>query len=292
MKKVAYLASRVTIPGSMIRRTDAFEHDFMMDALRSPFRARGLEVVDVCWDDPKVDWTQFEAAIIGTTWDYWDRLEEFLAALDAIGKQTRLYNPADLVRWNSRKTYLRDLEAKGARLIPTLWLDTCGEAEAKAAFDALGADTVVFKRQVGAGAKDQHKLSRGEAVPQMKHPMMAQPFLPMIQKEGELSFIFIDGEFCHALIKRAQPGDYRIQSSYGGREEVLHPSADDLAAARAILSALDEAPLYGRVDMLRGEDGALLLMELEVIEPYLYPKEGPGLGERMAAAVAKRISAA
>ena len=97
------------------------------------------------------------------------------------------------------------------------------------------------------------------------------------------------GEFCHALIKRAQPGDYRIQSSYGGREEVLHPSADDLVAARAILGTLDETPLYGRVDMLRGEDGGLLLMELEVIEPYLYPKEGPELGERMAAAVARRL---
>ncbi|ABI77187.1 conserved hypothetical protein [Hyphomonas neptunium ATCC 15444] len=291
MKKIAYLASRVTIPGSIIRRTDSFEHDYTMDALRPAFAARGMEMVDVCWDDDTVDWASFEAAIIGTTWDYWDRLEEFLAALAAIEAKTRLFNPAALVRWNCRKTYLRDLEARGAKLIPTLWLDQCGEAEVNAAFDTLGADTVVFKRQVGAGAKDQHKLSRGDAIPEMKHKMMAQPFLPMIQKEGELSFIFIDGEFCHALVKRAQPGDYRIQSSYGGREGVLHPSAEDLAAARAILGALDEAPLYGRVDMLRGEDGELLLMELEVIEPYLYPKEGPELGERMAAAIARRISA-
>lgn len=291
MKKIAYLASRVTIPGSMVRRTDAFEHDFTMDALRPAFAARGMEVVDVCWDDGKVDWAGFEAAIIGTTWDYWDRLDEFLAALDGIEAKTRLFNPATLVRWNCRKTYLRELETRGAKLIPTLWIEACGETEARAAFDTLGADTVVFKRQVGAGAKDQHKLNRGDAIPAMKHPMMAQPFLPMIQKEGELSFIFIDGEFCHALIKRAQPGDYRIQSSYGGREEALHPSAEDLAAARAILGTLDAPPLYGRVDMLRGEDGGLLLMELEVIEPYLYPKEGPELGERMAAAVARRIGA-
>ena len=292
MKKIAYLASRVTIPGSIVRRTDAFEHDFTMDALRPAFEARGMGIEDVCWDDTKADWASFDAAIIGTTWDYWDRLDEFLAALDMIGTKTRLMNPASLVRWNCRKTYLRELEARGAKLIPTLWLDSCGEAEVRAAFDALGAETLVFKRQVGAGAKGQHKLTRADAVPEMPHPMMAQPFLPMIQKEGELSFIFVDGEFCHALVKRAQPGDYRIQSSYGGREEVLHPSAEDLAAARAIIGALDEAPLYGRVDMLRGEDGGLLLMELEVIEPYLYPKEGPELGERMAAAVAKRIGVA
>lgn len=291
MKKAAYLASRVTLPGSLIRRTDAFEHDYTMDALRPAFEARGITLDDVSWDDETADWASYDAVIIGTTWDYWDRLGEFLAALSAIEAKTRLFNPSALVRWNSRKTYLRDLEARGAKLIPTLWLDTCGEAEARAAFDQLGADTLVFKRQVGAGAKGQHKLTRGEAIPDMPHPMMVQPFLPMIQTEGELSFIFIDGELSHALVKRAQPGDYRIQSSYGGREEVLHPSAEDLAAAKSVLGALDEAPLYGRVDMLRGEDGGLQLMELEVIEPYLYPIEGPELGVRMAEAVAKRIGA-
>jgi hypothetical protein len=289
MRKIAYLASRVTLPGSPIRRTDAFEHDFMMDALRGPFETRGLRLEDVSWDDAKVDWASYAGVIIGTTWDYWDRLEEFLAALDRIEAQTRLFNPSALVRWNIRKTYLRDLEAKGAQLIPTLWLDVADEAAAKAAFDTLGAGDVVFKRQVGAGAKDQHRVTRGEAIPEMRHPMMAQPFMPMIQTEGELSFIFIDGSFCHALVKRAQPGDYRIQSTYGGREEKITPSADDLTSAKAIIAALDEPPLYGRVDMLRGADGGLLLMELEVIEPYLYPVEGPELGERMAAGVARRL---
>ncbi len=289
MKKIAYLASRVTLPGSLIRRTDAFEHDFMMDALRGPFEARGMRVEDLSWDDPNVDWPDYAAVLIGTTWDYWDRLDEFLATLARIEGQTQLFNPAALVKWNIRKTYLRDLEARGAKLIPTVWLDVADEAGARAAFDTLGSDDLVFKRQVGAGAKGQHRLKRGEPVPEMPHPMMVQPFLPMIQQEGELSFIFIDGEFCHALIKRAQPGDYRIQSTYGGREEKIAPSADDLAAARAIIGALGAPPLYGRVDMLRGADGGLLLMELEVIEPYLYPVEGPELGERLAAGVARRL---
>ena len=119
--------------------------------------------------------------------------------------------------------------------------------------------------------------------------MMVQPFLPMIQQEGELSFIFVDGQFSHALMKRAKPGDYRIQSSYGGIEEAIEPSADDMAAAHAILGTLDEMPLYARVDMLRDEDGALLLMELELIEPYLYPEQGPNLGRLMARAVAGRL---
>ena len=261
----------------------------MMRSLVPAFAEKGMSVVDVAWDDPDADWGSFGAAIIGTTWDYWDRIDEFLGTLESIGKRTRLFNSAGMVRWNSRKTYLKDLESKGARLIPTLWMDKVTAEAATGAFDTLGSDDLVFKRQVGAGARDQFRLKRGEAIPTVAHPMMVQPFLNMIQVEGEISFIFIDGQFSHALIKRAANGDYRIQSEYGGREEPIVPSLQDLAAAQAIMDALDQTPLYGRVDMLRAEDGQLLLMELELIEPYLYPIEGPELGRRMAAAVAREL---
>jgi hypothetical protein len=290
--KIAYLASQVTLPGTPNRRDDAFEHDYMMDALRPAFAARGMTIQDVSWDDPDADWGSYGAVIIGTTWDYWDRQAEFLAALERIQAATRLYNPAELVRWNIHKTYLRDLEARGARIIPTVWLDKADAASAAAAFDTLRADDLVFKRQVGAGADGQHRLQRGGAVPDMPHPMMAQPFLSAIQTEGEYSFIFIGGQFCHALVKRAVPGDYRIQSKYGGKETPVDPPADDLSDAAAIIAMLDEAPLYARVDMVRGEDGRLVLMELEAIEPYLYPIEGPRLGEMLAGAVAERLETA
>ncbi|MEM1036882.1 MAG: hypothetical protein AAGI14_09010 [Pseudomonadota bacterium] len=289
MKRIAYLASKVTLPGSSTRRSDAFEHDYMMDALRPAFEARGMTIDDVDWADTSQDWSAYEAAIIGTTWDYWDHQDAFLKTLETIETQTKLHNPAALVAWNSHKSYLRDLEAKGAKLIPTLWLDEANETTAREAFETLGSDDLVFKRQVGAGASGQHRLKSGDPIPHMPHPMMVQPFLSKIVEEGELSFIFIDGELSHALIKRAAKGDYRIQSSYGGVEEAITPSADDLAAAKAILNTLDETPLYARVDMLRGEDGGLLLMELELIEPYLYPLQGPELGERFAEAMAKRL---
>ena len=289
MKRIAYLASKVTLPGSPNRRSDAYEHDHMMTALRPPFDAQGLQVHDVDWADTSQDWSQFDAAIVGTTWDYWDHQDAFLKTLNTIEKTTPLYNPAGLVAWNSHKSYLRDLEAKGARLIPTLWLDIADETAARKAFDTLDSTDLVFKRQVGAGADGQHRLKRDEPVPHMPYPMMVQPFLPQIIKEGELSFIFIDGDLSHTLVKRAADGDYRIQSSYGGIEEAVTPNTADLSAAQAILDTLDGTPLYARVDMLRGEDGGLLLMELEMIEPYLYPLQGPNLGERLAAALSKRL---
>ncbi|MEM0985091.1 MAG: hypothetical protein AAGJ32_02485 [Pseudomonadota bacterium] len=286
---IVYLASAVTLPGSPTRRSDAYEHDQMMDALEGPLASEGLGLSAVRWDAEGVDWSRYGAAIIGTTWDYWDRQEQFLSTLEGIERQTRLLNPSKLVRWNSHKGYLRDLAAQGARTISTLWVDHPTEEAVATGFETLGSADVVWKRQVGAGAAGQHRLTPGDPVPDMPHAMMAQPFLPAIQTEGELSFIFIDGAFCHALMKRAAEGDYRIQSSYGGAETAVDPSADDLAAAKSILGLLDAPPLYARVDMLRADDGGLLLMELELIEPFLYPLQGPDLGPRMAAALERRL---
>lgn len=289
MIKIAYLASKVTLPGSPVRRSDAFEHDRMMDALRAPFADLGMEVIDVDWADQTQDWASYSAVIIGTTWDYWDHAEEFLRTLDKIEQQTRLFNSAQLVRWNSHKSYLKDLAEEEVRVIPTLWIDQVDDAAFRNAFEALGSDDLVFKRQVGAGADGQFRLSPTDPRPEMPHPMMVQPFMPKIQEEGEYSFIFIYGSFSHALLKQAKAGDYRIQSTYGGVETAITPSDEDLADAAAILDILREIPLYARVDMLRGDDGRLLLMELELIEPYLYPLEGKRLGRMMAMAVRMRL---
>jgi hypothetical protein len=118
---------------------------------------------------------------------------------------------------------------------------------------------------------------------------MIQPLIPAIVTEGEFSFLFIDGVFSHALVKRAAEGDYRIQEAYGGRSLRVEPSPPDRARASAVLEALAEAPLYARVDMVRGADGGLLLMELEVLEPYLFPAEGPSIGVMLAAALKRRL---
>ncbi|MEM1150401.1 MAG: hypothetical protein AAGI03_07565 [Pseudomonadota bacterium] len=287
--RIAYLASQITLPGSPTRRSDAYEHDWMMKTLEPAFAELGMAIEALAWDDPEADWGRYDAAIIGTTWDYWNRTDAFLNQLEAIERQTRLFNPSALARWNSRKTYLKDLESTGARLIPTLWIDDMTEAAAQEAFDILQSDCLVFKRQVGAGADGQHRLNRGDPVPAMAHPMMVQPFIPAIVEEGEISFVMIGGELSHALLKTAAPGDYRIQSIYGGVERSLDPTKADLEAANAVIAALEEPPLYARVDMLRAPDGGLVLMELELIEPYLYPRQGPGVGARLAAELKKRV---
>jgi glutathione synthase/RimK-type ligase-like ATP-grasp enzyme len=196
------------------------------------------------------------------------------------------------VRWNIRKTYLREFEARGVPIIPTLWSERPVGADIGEAMNAFGVEDVVLKRQIGGGARGQTRYTRANMPDEgalLDRPGMIQPFIASVATEGEYSFLFVDGAFSHALVKRARAGDYRIQEAYGGNSQAVEPSARDRRQACAVLEAIDEQPLYARVDMVRGEDGALLLMELEVIEPYLFPKDGPQIGDMLGGALRRRI---
>lgn len=293
--RIAFLACPGTLPGSPTRRYDAFEHDYQIAALREGLAGRA-EVVDLDWRAPFDVLAGFDLALIGTAWDYTAAKDEFLARLDALeAAGVQVCNASEVVRWNADKRYLSDLAARGAVAIPTLWPETPGEADLRAAFDHFDCDKVVVKRQVGSGAEGQDCFTRDDpalADWTMDRPGMIQPFLPSIQGEGEISFIFVDGQLSHALTKQAQPGEYRIQSSFGGIETAIEPAPDDRAAAEAIMAALPFAapPLYARIDMVRLDDGRLAVMEAELIEPYLYPLQGPDFGGTLAEAVLRRIS--
>lgn len=287
--RIAYLCCHDTHPASAHRRPDAYEHDQIVAQLRAPLSS-DEELDEVIWNDPTFDPSTYDVALIGTTWDYTDQLEQFLDALYKISEQTVQLNPLSLVEWNTQKTYLRELEELGAPVLPTIWLDQANDATVHHAFDELEADRIVLKQQVGANSKGQYLLRRDDPIPPCPHPMMVQAFEPAIQTEGEYSFIFIENELSHALIKRPGHGDYRIQASYGGTEEAITPSAEDIDRARSVLAYLPERPLYARVDMIRNQRGNLRLMELELIEPFLYPMQGPDLGEMLIRALRTRLA--
>lgn len=287
--KIAYLCSQDTLPDAECRRADAFEHDLMMQELQPGFRQQDLQLEAVDWR-ADLDWSSYAAALIGTTWDYCDNFHAFISQLAHIEISTRLFNPTSLVRWNGCKTYLRDLAKEGANVIPSLFFDALDETNLKESFAKFGSD-LVCKYQTGAGAIGQHRIRLGEEMPRMNAPIMVQRFLPTICSDGEISFVYIDGNYSHAVCKKPKPGDYRIQSLYGGTEHAFRPSAEDLNAAHQILVRLPEIPLYARVDMVRSAQGTLMLMELELIEPYLYPTPGCILGEGLAAALRRKLCA-
>jgi hypothetical protein len=290
-KPIAFLACAGTLPDSPERRSDAFEHDHQVAALRGGLAGSGVELVEINWRAPLLDFAGFGMALVGTPWDYAEAKDEFLAKLAALeASGLVLCNPLNVLRWNADKLYLKELAARGAPVIPTLWPQRAGAQDILAAFDHFGCDKLVAKRRVGAGAVGQSCLERGDAALaqwRSDQPMMIQPFLPAIQSEGEYSFIFVDGALSHALVKQAKAGDYRVQSSYGGREAEITPAPADRAAAQQVMAVLPfaRAPLYARIDMVRLPDGGLALIEAEMIEPYLYPLQGPEFGARMAKAL-------
>ena len=302
MKRIAFLACAETLPAGREglgerrgkRRGDAFEHDLFVAALRPAFEAAGLELIERDWRAPLATLGECDAALLGTAWDYQDDFPAFLERLETLeARGVRVWNPSPVVRWNGDKRYLRELADKGVPSIPALWFASAGAGEVAIALDAFGARRVVVKRQVGAGGLDQHMFGADDLPPpgwRTDRPCLIQPFLPSIRDEGELTFVYIGGQFCHSLRKRPAAGEYRVQSLYGGTEEAHPATPTEQAAADTVMAALPFGDLlYARIDMVRLDDGSLALMEAELIEPYLYPEQGPELGERLARTVKERL---
>lgn len=276
---VAVLASADMMPDAQNRYVAAAIGEAQIHLMREALAQVGRDIQIVQWDGDGIDWSRYEAAITAVTWDYAARPEQFLARLAEVAEQTRLINSLDVIRWNLNKTYLKDLAERGAQMVPTRWVDKATPEAAEAAFAAFGTDRIVIKPVVGAGAWRQVLFAKGEAWPSEADlppgAAMIQPFLSTIQSEGEYSFLFFNGQFSHAVVKRPKKGDYRIQTSFGGSAEPYMPSADDLLDARDVLESVPEELFHARVDMVRAEDGSLLLMELELIEPYLFVEDAP-----------------
>jgi glutathione synthase/RimK-type ligase-like ATP-grasp enzyme len=286
MTRICFLTSADMMKDRPGARDDWFEFDLEFGALSKACQAEGISLEACIWDQP-FDASVYDGFMVGTVWDYPPKLQLFLDTLDRLHAIAPVYNSPALVRWNIEKTYLKALDDAGAPSIPTLWADKADAEAVQAGFDRFGGDKIVVKPLVGGGAWRQALVKKGEALPAADDlPLGAcliQPFLPGVPEEGEYSMIFFGGRFSHALNKRPKSGDYRVQSLYGATEARWEPSDADLALAREVLSAArkitsEDEFLYARVDMVRGLDGGLVVMELEIIEPYLYPEQGPEMG--------------
>lgn len=277
------------IPGSPDEREDSWEHALEMQRLQPACAAADIELCELVWDAREWQIEDFDAFVVGTTWDYQEKGEVFLARLAQIESLRPLFNPLATLRWNLDKRYLHELAARGVPTVPTLWVETIDPAGLEHAFELWDCPSVVVKPQVGAGAWRQAKIERGARLPAAHElPLgaaMIQPFLASVQSEGEYSLLYFNRCFSHAAQKVPRLGDYRVQAVFGGRESQYQPSAEELRTTQSVVDAIDGPLLYARVDLMRLDDGQLALMELELIEPYFYPEQGPKLGESFARAL-------
>lgn len=298
MNTVGILASDTVTPGHPNEVDDTVERDEQMSKLVPAFAEQEIRVEIVRWRDASARAEEFDAYLPLFVWDYFEGNERaFLQEMKTASHLTQVLNDYETLKWNADKSYLDDLARAGAPVIRTLQVSRVTEREIQAAFEELNTDTLVIKPKVGGGAWRQVLYKRGEPFPDVsKLPpaeALVQPFLPGVVEEGEYSLLYFDGEFSHGLVKRPQSGDYRVQSFFGGSEETITPSAAELASARSVLAAVDSVPLYARVDLVRGLDGELKLIELEMIEPYLYlphtdGEDGDNVGAKTLAAALRR----
>jgi hypothetical protein len=247
----------------------------------------------VVWDDSSADWLAIRVCVIRETWDYHHRLDEFLSWVDHVAARTILLNPPDAICWNTHKTYLRDLEARGVPVVPTIWLDKGMQADLSSTMSENAWDKVVVKPAVSADSYETVLVSANNVQEGQAHldrllavrDMMVQPFLFSVQGYGERSLIFIAGEFTHAA-RRSEPF---MEKSASLMSRPVRPTPGELDFASAVLGATPYATLYARVDIAPDPEGCLRLMELELLEPSLFLQFSPHAVERLATAIMKTL---
>jgi hypothetical protein len=261
--------------------------------------ARGVAVEPRVWDDPDVDWRAYDAVVIRSVWDYVPQRPRFVAWARAVDDVTDLHNAAVIVAWNTDKRYLGALAAAGVPVVPTLWLDRGAPAALAPLLSARGWGDLVIKPVVSAGAHETLRVPAGALALAEQHlarlqptaAMMVQPYLRAIEDQGELSLVFFGGDFSHAVRKRPRAGDFRSQPQFGATLTAAVPDHAELACARAALAAAPAPTLYARVDLVPASDGQPLVMELELVEPRLFFREGgPSALERAADAIAAAVA--
>jgi glutathione synthase/RimK-type ligase-like ATP-grasp enzyme len=262
----------------------------------SALRAAGLAVDVVRWDDPTVDWAGYGVAVVRSCWDYAWRLEEFLAWAEAV---PRLRNRVEVLRWNTDKTYLRELERAGLPVVPTVWDPT-------AADELPDAAEWVVKPSVSAGSRDTARWDAPDAV--LAHvaeligagrTAMVQPYLTSVDNLGETAMLFIGGAFSHAVRKgpllAAGEGVRQDRDSRGDLRPA-EPTAAQREIAQAVFDAVPgqvgvaDEPLYARIDLVHDADGRPVVLELELTEPSLFLPQAPAAAATLVRAVEAELS--
>jgi glutathione synthase/RimK-type ligase-like ATP-grasp enzyme len=252
----------------------------------APLEAAGMAVAAVDWTTDE-DLQGFDLVLALLAWGYhrdgdW---ASQVARWQAAG--VRLQNPPAVLRWNADKAYLADFEAKGAPVVPTIFVEQVTEAALRDAAAHFGTDRLVAKPRISASAFRTIRWSPGTPLDGAPtDAAMIQPFMAGVLDGGEPSLLYFGGRFSHAVSKRPQPGDFRVQPEFDGILAPCEPWPDELAAAEAALAAAGEPLLYARVDLVRDVRGRPVLMELEAVEPDLFLGYDPAAPARFAEAVA------
>ena len=293
----------MTLQVALVTAREARGLDEDLPLLEVAMHAVGARAHVVDWHDSEVDWGAFDIALLRSTWDYIDRLREFLVWVDAAARRTTLLNPPAVVRWNTDKHYLAELARAAVPVVPSTFIEPGDNgASVLHAFLAQHPDTTEFvvKPSVGAGSRDTQRHSRTRIEPALAQAqrlldadrsVLLQPYLDRVDRDGETALIYFRGRFSHAIRKAALlPAGLAGSPAVGlfapERITPRDPGTDELRVAEQVLESLPfAAPLYARIDLIRDCAGVPALLELELTEPSLFFAHASGAAERFTAAV-------
>lgn len=252
---------------------------------------RGIQVEAAVWNDPAVDWSSSGICIVRSTWDYHLARDAFLNWAARVTALTELWNPLEMLEWNSHKRYIADLGERGAPVVETVWLEQGKPADVTAVMRQHGWSRAVVKPAVGLATRGVMRVDASENLEAAQrhvdgllavHDVMVQPFIDSVETDGETALVFIDGAYSHAVKKTAfQP----LAPAGEAGETYAEADADEIAVAQEAMELVNGRALYGRVDLVRGAGGAPLVIELELVEPSLFMSLYPPAAERFADAL-------
>lgn len=280
--------------------TNPYNHNVFYedDLLAKALKAEGLNVSRKAWDDSHFNWASTKSVIFRTTWDYFDRFPEFSKWLSKVSTQTQLFNSEALLRWNIDKHYLADLERNGVRISKTYFIEKGETKSLKEVHQELEWSETVLKPCVSGAARHTYRLNsenleQHEAVFSkliQNEAMMLQPFQHNVVTKGEVSMMVFNGQFSHAILKKAKAGDFRVQDDYGGSIHDYTPTAEEIKFSIDAVKACEELPIYARVDIFVDNTNKIALAELELIEPELWFRNHPDSTKLLAKAIKEKIN--
>lgn len=263
--------------------------------LKEALEQKGLKAHRTYWDNPDFDWTRTRYAIFRTTWDYFDRIEEFMPWLEKTAELTQFINPISLLKWNMDKHYLRDLQQNGIEIPDTIFIEK-GE---KRALSEISKDKIwtefILKPAISGAARHTYRFSKEEIGKYetiftsliANESMLLQEFQKNILTKGEIALMLFGGRFSHAVLKLAKAGDFRVQDDFGGTVHDYTPTEQEIALAEKVITSISPLPAYARVDIFWDNHDKAVLSELEMIEPELWFRKSENAANMLASHIFK-----
>jgi glutathione synthase/RimK-type ligase-like ATP-grasp enzyme len=208
-------------------------------------------------------------------------------------------NHPSAVRWNMDKHYLADLDAKGIPVVASRFVERGSAVKVSELLEESGWLDAILKPCVSGAARHTYRVNRSNAAdldPVVRRLLAAeslilQPFQEEVVRTGEHALMVIGGRYTHAVRKVPKSGDFRVQEDHGGTVHDYVPAVEEVELAERAAAVCSPTPAYGRVDIVRDNEGRLAVMELELIEPELWLRHHPPAAEAMAEEIAERVGA-